>query len=85
MALCVDDGLTAPTPDTAAAVRSAAAALRDAGAAVADAPYPARGHELTLDVWRSYGGRMGAAELYRVLRRWDAFRAEMLAFGRSTT
>ena len=80
VALCVDDGLTAPTPDTAAAVRSAAAALRDAGAAVADAPYPRGGHELTLDVWRSYGGSMGAAELYRVLRRWDAFRAEMLAF-----
>ena len=80
VALCIDDGLTAPTPETAAAVRRAAAALADAGAAVADAPYPRGGHELTLDIWRSYGGEMGAAELYGVLRRWDAFRAEMLAF-----
>ncbi len=80
VALCVNDGITAPTPDSAAAVRRAAAALEEAGATVADAPYPRGGHELTLDVWRSYGGKMGAAELYRVLRRWDAFRAEMLAF-----
>ena len=80
VALCVNDGISAPTPDTAAAVRRAAAALEDAGALVDDAPYPRGGHEVTLDVWRSYGGRMRTSELYRVLRRWDRFRAELLAF-----
>jgi amidase len=80
VALCADDGLTAPTAETADTVRRAAAALGDAGATVAEAPYPRGGHELTLEIWSSYGGGMGAGELYRVLRRWDAFRAEMLAF-----
>jgi Asp-tRNA(Asn)/Glu-tRNA(Gln) amidotransferase A subunit family amidase len=81
VALCTDDGLIAPGADTVAAVRAAAAALGAAGAAVEDARYPRGGHELTLDIWRSYGAGVSAAELYGVLRRWDAFRAAMLAFG----
>ena len=80
VALCTDDGLSPPTVETADAVQHAAAALDDAGAAVADARYPRGGHELTLDIWRSYDGSMSAGELYRLLRRWDAFRGEMLAF-----
>jgi hypothetical protein len=31
-------------------------------------------------VWRSYGERVAAAELWRLLRRWDGFRSRMLAF-----
>src|SRR4051794_16368964 len=80
VAVQVDNGLATPTPETVAAVRAAADALRDAGARVEDASLPAGGHELTLEVWRSYGDEMRAAGLYRVLRRWDAYRAEMLAF-----
>jgi amidase len=75
-----ENGLHAPTPDTVDAVERAAAALREAGGAVEDARQPGGGHELTIDVWRSYGGEMSAEELYAVLRRWDAYRSEMLAF-----
>jgi amidase len=65
---------------TAAVVGQAAAALREAGAVVAEAAPPAGGHALTIDVWRSYGGDLRSDALYRLLRRWDAFRTEMLAF-----
>jgi amidase len=64
--------------DTAAVLAAAADALREAGARVEDASPPAGGHDLTIDVWRSYGDQTG---LYRLLRRWDAFRGEMLGFG----
>ena len=66
---------------TAAVLDAAAAALRDAGAIVEDAAPPAGGHDITLEVWSSYGGDLDSLGLYRLLRRWDAFRAEMLAFG----
>ena len=56
-------------------------ALREAGAPVEEAAPPAGGHDLTIEVWRSYGGGLDSLELYRLLRRWDAFRAAMLAFG----
>ena len=91
VAVWCNDGAPAVTAATAAAVEDAAAALGEAGARVAEAPIPPGGHALTLDVWRSYDGersgdersargRMGAAELYRILRRWDAFRGAMAAF-----
>ena len=32
-------------------------------------------------MWRSYGAGVSAGELYEILRRWDAFRSEMLAWG----
>jgi amidase len=64
--------------DTAAVLAAGAAALREAGAVVSDAAPPGGGHDLTIEVWRSYGDEAG---LYRLLRRWDAFRTEMLAFG----
>ena len=80
VALHVDNGLATPTAETVAAVRDAAAALRGAGARVEEAAPPGGGHELTLEIWRSYGDEMRAGDLYRVLRRWDAYRAEMLAF-----
>jgi len=59
-----------------AGVVNAAAAVLDA----VEASPPAGGHEITIEVWRSYGGGMDALALYRLLRRWDAFRGEMLAF-----
>src|SRR3954462_1900301 len=80
VAVQVENGLATPTAETVAAVRAAAAALREAGARVEEAAPPGGGHELTLEIWRSYGDEMRAGDLYRVLRRWDAYRAEMLAF-----
>jgi amidase len=74
------NGLDEPTAETVAAVEAAAGALADAGAAVRPAEQPGGGHELTIDVWSSYGDGVTAEQLYDVLRRWDAFRAEMLAF-----
>jgi amidase len=80
VAVQVENGLAPPTPATVAAVRAAAAVLQEAGAEVRDDALPGGGHELTLEVWRSYGDEMSAGDLYRVLRRWDAYRAAMLAF-----
>ena len=62
---------------TAAVLAEAAGALRDAGAVVEEGTPPGGGHDLTIDVWRSYGEGLD----YRLLRRWDAYRAEMLAWG----
>ena len=72
--------LARPDAPTIAAVHDAGAALRDAGATVEEAEPPRGGHELTIDVWRSYGDELSAEQLYALLRRWDAFRAEMLAW-----
>jgi amidase len=72
VAVMTDNGLHTPTPETVAAVEAADGVLGGERAA-----HPGGGHELTLDVWRSYGD-MSAAELYAILRRWDAYRAEML-------
>ena len=71
--------LDAPTPETVATLAAAADALRAAGADVEGARHPGGGHELTIDVWRSYGTG-SAADLWRILRRWDAFRTAMLGF-----
>jgi amidase len=79
VALQLENGLDAPSPATAAAVRAAAEALRARGAAVTEAAIPAGGHELTIEVWRSYG-EGDAPGLWRLLRRWDAFRSAMLGF-----
>jgi amidase len=55
-------------------------ALGAAGATMQDARHPDGGHELTIEVWRSDGEGVAAAELWRLLRRWDDFRSRMLAF-----
>jgi len=68
-------------PATAAVLADAAGALSDAGAIVEEAAPPAGGHDITIEVWRSYGGELDSLGLYRLLRRWDAFRTEMLAWG----
>src|SRR5207244_4108171 len=75
VALHIDDA----DDDTVAAVHAAAAALRDAGATVDETAPPAGGHELTKEVWKSYGDE---AISYDVLRRWDAYRDELAGFGR---
>lgn len=80
VAVCYANELVEPTAETRAVVVSAATALHEAGAKVEEALHPTGGHELTREVWRSYGSKMRAAELYRLLRRWDAYRSEMLAF-----
>ncbi|HET9739845.1 MAG TPA: amidase [Solirubrobacteraceae bacterium] len=81
IAASAENGLASPTTETVEMVARAAEALRAAGATVSDARHPSGGHELTIEVWRSYGEGMSAEELYGILRRWDAFRAEMLAWG----
>lgn len=80
VAVQADNGLDPPTDDTWATIEAAASALRAAGSSVREARHPDGGHELTLEVWRSYGDEMSAAQMYGVLRRWDAFRTAMLAF-----
>ena len=76
VAMHTDNGLHPPTADTVAAIEAAANALGGAEAAT----HPGGGHELTIDIWRSYGDEMSAADLYALLRRWDAYRAGMLAW-----
>jgi amidase len=64
--------------DTTSILNAAANALRDAGATVQEAAPPPGGHDLTIEVWRSYGDQAG---MYALLRRWDAFRTAMLEWG----
>jgi amidase len=70
-------GSPGPTPETTATVTAAAEALASAGAAVEEARPPGDGHALTVEVWRSYGPGVSSQELYRLLRRWDRYRAEL--------
>ncbi|HEX3213824.1 MAG TPA: amidase family protein, partial [Actinomycetota bacterium] len=37
-------------------------------------------HALTVEVWRSYGPGVTSQALYRLLRRWDRYRAELGAW-----
>ena len=39
---------------------------------------PPGGHELTIQVWESYGGTMRSSDYYRMARAWDAYRSAML-------
>ena len=80
VAVQTENGLATPTRETVGAVEAAAAALRAAGARAEPTRHPGGGHELTIEVWQSYGGGLRSDELYRLLRRWDAFRAAMLGF-----
>jgi Asp-tRNA(Asn)/Glu-tRNA(Gln) amidotransferase A subunit family amidase len=73
-------GRAGTVPETTATVTAAAEALASAGAAVEEARPPGDGHALTVEVWRSYGPGMGSQELYRLLRRWDSYRAELGAW-----
>jgi amidase len=66
-----------PTADTASTLASAAHALAGSGAAVEEAVPPGDGHALTREIWRSYAPGMDSQALYRLLRRWDRYRAEL--------
>jgi amidase len=80
VALHAGPGSPGPTTETSATVAAAAAALAGAGAAVEEARPPGDGHALTVEVWRSYGPGVGSQDLYRLLRRWDRYRAELGAW-----
>src|SRR3954453_8636842 len=69
VAVATENGLATPTAETLAAVHAAAGALGAAGAHVEEAIPPGGGHDLTIDVWRSYGGQEDSLGLYRLLRR----------------
>jgi len=78
VAVHYDNGVVTPAPETTVTVRAAADALATAGVIIQEADHPAGGHELTHEIWRSYDGEISSLELYRVLRRWDAYRSKML-------
>ena len=82
VAFYTDDGVSTPTPETAAAVRSAARALRGAGAEVEERTPPGieRCWELTQGVWRWHRGESSAGEYMGVQARWGRFRSAMLGF-----
>jgi amidase len=75
-----DNGRHPPTPETVAAVNWAANTLAGADRGARRVRLPGDGHALTHDVWRTYGGGVTSAEVYDVLRRWDAYRALMARF-----
>ncbi len=112
VAFHVDNGIAAPTAETAGVVREAARVLGEAGATVVEARPPGieETYELLNAVWGADGGvgvetllravgtseahwlttqslelmrpyaAATAADFAAVLRRWDAFRSELLGF-----
>jgi amidase len=80
VALHAGDGSAGLSPETTDTVTAAAGALAAAGARVEEATPPGDGHALTLEVWRSYRPGVDGLEVYRLLRRWDRYRAELLAW-----
>jgi amidase len=74
-----NNGISEPTPETAQTVQAAAAALAEAGVELEETVPPGEGN-LSETIWRSYRGEMRSGELYRLLRDWDRYRSEMLAF-----
>jgi amidase len=74
-----DNGVCATTLETAETVRGAAVALAESGVEIEETLPPTEG-DLTQRVWQSYGDTMTSAETYEVLREWDLYRREMLAF-----
>jgi amidase len=78
IAVQADNGIVGPDSGTLATIHAAADALAEAGAIVAEADLPAGGHALTREVWGSYDGEVSSLDVYRLLRRWDAYRSGML-------
>ena len=81
IAFYTDDGSSATTPDTAAAVRDAADALAAAGATVTEARPDGVGRE-ALEITRRYWAweNLPGGESVRLLADWDRYRTRMLAF-----
>ena len=80
IAVQTDNGFAPPTEGTQRTIDDAAQILEHAGASMLEADLPIGGHELTHEVWRSYGGEMHTAELYSIMRRWDLYRREVMTF-----
>lgn len=80
-AFFADDGIGHPTPETVETVQAAVAALMESGIELEETLPPAEG-DLTQRVWQSYGDEIRSGELYRLLRDWDRYRGEMLAFAK---
>jgi amidase len=80
IAVTEDNGIARPTPETIATVEAAASTLSRRCASVERARLPGEGHVLTVELWKSYEGGISSLDLYRLFRRWDAYRTEGLAF-----
>ena len=81
VAFYTEDGETATTPDTAAAVREAAEALRQSGARVTERS-PANVGRDALDITRRYWewNDLEGGKSVQLLADWDRFRTDMLTF-----
>ena len=81
VAFYTEDGETATTPDTAAAVREAAEALRQSGARVSER-CPANVGRDALDITRRYWdwNDLEGGKSVQLLADWDRFRTDMLTF-----
>jgi amidase len=80
VAVCADNGLAHPTPETISTVEAAAQTLSRVCSAVTPAWLPGDGHDLTVELWSSYEGGMSSVDLLRLLRRWDSYRSEVLTY-----
>jgi amidase len=79
IAVHTDNEIAPPTDETTSTLKTAAATLEAVCEFVSETAPPAE-HDLTHEVWRSYGGKMPSGELYSLMRRWDAYRREMMVF-----
>jgi amidase len=81
VAFYTENGETATTPDTAAAVREAAEALRQSGARVEER-CPANVGRDAFEITKRYWGwdELEGGQAARLLAEWDRFRTDMLAF-----
>jgi amidase len=75
-----DDGIAAPSPETARTVRDAARALADAGLRIDEARPPeiVASLEITKRYWRS--SELNGEQIEHLMRDWDAFRTALLTF-----
>jgi Asp-tRNA(Asn)/Glu-tRNA(Gln) amidotransferase A subunit family amidase len=80
IALHTANGIFGPDADTIRTVLAASHTLESEGADIEERLPPEGGHDLTMEVWRSYEGEMPSRELYQVMRRWDALRVSFARF-----
>ena len=80
IAFQTDNRIALPTKETKRTITAAARVLEHNGSSMYERDLPSGGHELTHEVWRSYGGEMRTAELYAIMRRWDLYRRAVMTF-----
>jgi amidase len=80
IALHTANGIVGPDADTIRTVLAAGQTLESEGADIEERLPPEGGHDLTMEVWRSYDGETPSRELYQVMRRWDALRVSFAKF-----